>query len=164
MSFNSFDFRKTLSRFATGIAVVLASDTEKRFHGVTVNSLTSVSLDPPLILFCLKSASESCALLQKSEKFSLNILAKNQASLARRFATREQKICKEEELIATSCGIFKLAGCVAHLYCQRQTIIPGGDHEIFLCRVIGLESDEIQDPLIFYQSRFGAAEIFPLGK
>jgi len=159
MSFNSFDFRKTLSRFATGVTVILTHDAKKQFYGVTVNSLTSVSLDPPLILFCLKSASESCELFEKSNRFSINILAKDQTSLARRFATREEKVCTKEELIATPCELFKLRGCVAHLYCQRQTIIPGGDHKIFLCRVTDLESDETQDPLIFYQSQFGAVQI-----
>ncbi|MBL9029714.1 MAG: flavin reductase family protein [Caedimonas sp.] len=162
MSFNSFDFRKTLSRFATGVAVVLTHDSDDQLQGVTINSLTSVSLDPPLILFCLKSASARCALFQKSKRFSLNILAESQYDLAHHFAGREPENWEKIELYSTPEGDPRLQGCAAYLCCDLHTIIPGGDHKIFLCRVTGLESDGTKEPLIFYQSRFCAAQPLPL--
>jgi 3-hydroxy-9,10-secoandrosta-1,3,5(10)-triene-9,17-dione monooxygenase reductase component len=161
MSFSALDFRKTLSRFATGVAVGLTQDSKARFYGVTLNSLTSVSLEPPLILFCLKSTSESCFLFQESKQFSLNILSSNQSALARRFAHKEQKWCKEDEVTVTSYGLPKLHGCIAYLYCRLESVMQAGDHKIFLCRVLGLETDEVdQKPLIFYHSQFGTTEIF----
>ena len=160
VSFNDLDFRQTLGQFATGVAVALVKDAQGQLHGITLNSLTSVSLEPPLVLFCLKTASTHYPFFQEARFFSLNILAAHQQDLAQKFAARGPKSWGNIALAIHPSGLPTLQGCAAHLHCALQCIIPGGDHEIFLCRVEGLSSDPTQKPLIFYQSRFYPVENF----
>ena len=160
MDFNPLDFRKTLSQFATGVSVILTSGTQENFHGITINSLTSVSLSPPLILFCLKSSTQTYELFVKRKNFSINILSETQEELAQRFALSSGKTCSKEEVVFSATLSLRLAGCVAYIHCALQDILPAGDHHIFLCSVTSLERDETKKPLIFYQNQFGGVHLF----
>ena len=154
MSFTSIDFRKTLSQFATGVAIAITKDDENHLYGVTVNSLTSVSLEPPMILFCLKKISLNAMIFQRNKQLTFNVLASDQENLARKFASHAEKNWDLAGLFTHENGLPALKGCSAHLFCEVESVIEGGDHLIFLCKVKGLAYDPSKKPLIFHQSQF----------
>ncbi len=154
MSFESIDFRKTLSQFATGVAVLLTAEGEDKGQGITINSLTSVSLNPPLILFCLKSTLARAQIFQDCSLFTLNILSLEQQFVADYFARKDASL-QSVEIEINPDGRPLIPGSMAHLYCQRQAIYPGGDHNIYVCQVLGLAWDDTKSPLIFHRSRYG---------
>jgi flavin reductase (DIM6/NTAB) family NADH-FMN oxidoreductase RutF len=89
--FDSRDLRRVLGTFVTGVTVVTTTDDEGRFHGVTANSFSSVSLDPPLVLWSQAVKSHSHPVFFKAERFAVNILAENQIELSNRFAKSSQE-------------------------------------------------------------------------
>ncbi|GAA1143824.1 flavin reductase (DIM6/NTAB) family NADH-FMN oxidoreductase RutF [Kitasatospora gansuensis] len=126
--------RAVLGRYATGVAVVT---TRYRGHpaGVTVNSFTSVSLEPPLVLWCLQQSSTSRAAFTGGAHFAVNLLAADQRDLAVRFAgpgDRFAGLNSDEGRY----GIPLLDGAVATLVCRREQVLPVGDHLVLIGRVL----------------------------
>ncbi len=149
----SQDLRFVMSRFATGVACVTAR-TSEGLLGLTVNSLVSVSLKPPLILFCLKKTSSSLPHFKAGNKFVINILSEDQEEIASAFANpalRDWGLVRLEE---TGGGHPKIQGSAAFLECHPETFYDGGDHEIILSRVLSLGARAEASPLIFCQRRF----------
>ncbi len=133
--FNPGALRRTLGTFATGVVVVTASSAAGRYVGLTVNSFSSVSLDPPLVLWSLRLDAPSRPVFEEASHFAVNILAENQAELANRFATPHP-----DKFAGVACaegmgGTVLLDGCVAHLECSRELSHPGGDHLILIGQV-----------------------------
>jgi flavin reductase (DIM6/NTAB) family NADH-FMN oxidoreductase RutF len=133
--FDSRELRRTLGAFTTGVTVVTTVDATGRRHGVTANSFSSVSLDPPLILWSQSLNSRSYPAFRDGERFVVNILAHDQAHVSNQFAkAAEDKFTG----IATSEGIGGMPiieGSAAHLECVKVATWPGGDHVVFLGRV-----------------------------
>lgn len=152
---DTWDFRQAVGAFTTGVTVVTTSDDAGARYGLTANSFASVSLDPPLVLFCVDNRAPSLDGFHRSQHFAINLLASDQEEIARRFARpAEDKFSG----LAWRVGIFGaplLDRCIAHIECTMEHVIPSGDHEILIGRVHRVRVYE-GEPLIFHRSRFGA--------
>jgi flavin reductase (DIM6/NTAB) family NADH-FMN oxidoreductase RutF len=146
-------FRNLLGQFATGVAVITGSMPEGRRIGVTVNSFSSVSLDPPLVLWSIATESPNLAAFGPDAVFAVNILASDQEEVARQFARSGEDKFQGLGVRHGLEGVSLLEGCVAYLECRVQAHYDGGDHVIILGavhRYINLE----RDPLLFHRGSF----------
>ena len=128
-------------------------DAEGHPHGLTINSFTSVSLAPPLVLFCLDRASQARGAFETSASFVINILYQSQRELSHRFASREDERFTGLDYRKGTSGAPVLAECLASLDCERHSIVDGGDHLIFVGRVVSVEVRE-GDPLLYFAGRY----------
>lgn len=158
MSFDQRAFRDTLGCFATGVCIVSATDKEGRPVGLTVNSFTSVSLDPPLVLFCLDNRSESLTAFLEAPGFALSILSADQQALSNRFA-RDPAATRWDGVAAVTGkgGAPLIQGALAALDCSLHAIHPGGDHTILVGRVLGYANQK-GAPLLYYRGAYAALE------
>ncbi len=154
MTFDSIAFRKALGSFATGVAVVTARDSSGDNRGITVNSFSSVSLDPPLILFCLDKVAMSYDAFCESEQFAINVLREEQHELSVRFATATADKWDGVAFDLWSGDLPVLRGCLASLGCRREALYEGGDHVIVLGRVEQLHAAGEGDPLVYFKSDY----------
>lgn len=153
-SFSSSDFRATMSKFTTGILIVATANRQGHPIGVTINAFTSVSLDPPLVLFCLKTSSSSFNAFKENSVYSFNLLSSDQAVIAQNFSKYETKDWKNIDYDMESHGPPILKGCLANLICERDNLYHGGDHGIFLCKVVSLKKNDQLEPLIFFDRQY----------
>ncbi|MEO9132521.1 MAG: flavin reductase family protein [Sphingomonas sp.] len=153
-NFDPREFRNALGRFATGVTVVTTVDDAGKYYGVTANSYNSVSLDPPLILWSLATRAGSFPAFERAEAFAVHVLGSAQEDLAMRFATRSEDKFAGLDTIEGYRGVPLLTHCAAHFECVTEERFQGGDHLIFLGRVVRFEQCD-HDPLIFHQGRFG---------
>lgn len=149
---DSMEFRRALGHFATGVTVVTYQpDGIDEFRGTTVNSFTSVSLDPPLILVSLGKQTRSAAALYPGKQFAVNVLHHGQRDLAMYFAGRTEPETEVEWEVRA--GVPQLAGSGAHFRCVTRDVHDAGDHVL----VVGLV-EEFQalghPPLLFYRGAF----------
>ena len=148
------DFRKAMGSFAAGVTVVTVCH-DGRLVGTTVSAFSSVSMDPPLVMVCLKRDSRTLAALSEVKAFCVNILAADQGDLAYRFA----KSGADDRFALTAveagvCGAPLLAGCVAVVECELHAGHDGGDHEILVGRVLRVTADETKTPLVYVRGGF----------
>ena len=139
MSQNAVDqaqFRQLLGRFATGVAVVTARDADGRPHGMTANSLASVSLEPPLVLLSIDHEAAMHRLLMTAPAFAVNILSSNQETVSRRFAVDREERFEGVGYQESPRGLILLDGALAHLECERTATHEAGDHTILVGRVV----------------------------
>jgi len=158
--FDKRDFRRALGQFATGVTVVTARGRSGNRVGMTVNSFSSVSLDPPLILWSIAKNAASFADFTSATHFAVNVLEAKQHHLSRQFSTpMEDKFAGVEFREATG-GCAVLDGVTAHFVCRKVRQYEGGDHIIFLGEV---ESYEIREgePLVFHSGRYRIATRHP---
>ncbi len=148
-------FRQLLGRFATGVAVLTTRTPDGRDIGMTVNSLSSVSLVPPLVAVNVEREADLHAVLEAASRWVANILAADQEELSRRFAVRGPERFEGIGHRRTATGIAVLDGIVAHLECERWAAYPGGDHTIFVGRVIGGDPGE-GSPLLYFRGGYAA--------
>ncbi len=143
-----------MGQFATGVTV-LTTVHDGRFHGMTANSVTSVSLDPLLILVCLMREARTCLAIQQAERFAVNILGEHQEELSRRFARPGQDHFDGLDVVTGPHGLPLLPDCLAYLACQVTEIVQAGDHDVVFaevdhCRV----SADGGAPLLFFQGGY----------
>lgn len=158
MSFESKAFRQLLGRFATGV-VVITADWEGRAYGMTVNSFTSVSLEPPLVLFCAVPRGETLRAIRQSTHFGVNILAQGQKELALRFAGmtpigEEDRFLGTEYRPASGSSSPWIEGCLGWLDCSLEQTLEAGDHLILLARVLAIEEGSGAPPLLFFRGQW----------
>ena len=148
------DYRRALGSFATGITVVTACDDAGNRAGLTVNSFTSVSLEPPLVSWCLDHRAMSFAVFDEAAHFAVNVLAHAQQPLVQHFASPlDDKFAG----VATTPGLGGaplLDGCVARFECRRVGRFEAGDHVIYLGEVERYARFE-GEPLVLVQGRYG---------
>ena len=132
--------RDVLGRYATGVAVVTCLGPLGRPAGVTVNSFTSVSLDPPMVLWCLARTSGSLAAFTGAEHFTVSVLAAGQRDLAARFSGPGDRFAGPP-LPCGAHGVPLLPGAAATLDCRRVRVVEGGDHVIVLGAVEAFARD-----------------------
>lgn len=150
---SSRDLRHAFGRFATGVTVITI-DSPDGPYGMTVNSFSSVSLEPALVLWSVDKSSARCHYFQEAPHFVVNILSTDQAATALGFARDPFAFdgiawCKSDE------GLPVLDDCVATLECQLEAVHPGGDHFIIVGKVLKACVAE-REPLLFYKGDFGA--------
>ena len=152
----SVSLREVMSSYPTGVTIVAACEESGAPYGLTVNSFTSVSLDPPLVLVCIGHSSSSHERLVASPTFSINVLAATQHEVAGRFA-REPSIGRfddvEWEAGETGCPL--LPGAVAALECSMHEVLRGGDHSIIVGRVRRARLAD-RPALVFHRGRMSS--------
>ena len=152
------DLRRVLGRFATGITVVTARDQDGRPRAITVNAFTSVSLDPPLILYCLGKFAFSFDVFANAAAFAVNILGADQQPLSDRFARRAEDDLADLSLRELATGSPVLTGSLAVLDCQMEARHDAGDHLIVVGRVRALDVSSGSEPLVYFGSRYRRLE------
>lgn len=147
-------FRQVLSAYPTGVTVVATRDGAGDPCGLTVNSFSSVSLDPPLVMVCIDRSASSHDRLVESGTFAVSVLTSNQAGLAARFASQPAEVrFVEVAWHEAPTGDPVLDPCAASLWCEIEAVHPGGDHSILVGRVIdGRLGDE--PALVFYRGAY----------
>ncbi len=152
--------RRALGQFATGVAVVTGRRRDGRRLGVTVNSFTSVSLVPPMVLWCISKTTPSHAEFRAATHVAVHILAAGQHDVARRFAVSADD--KFGELVTTDGrgGVPLLAGVIARYQCRTVHWYDGGDHSIVVGEVEAYETFD-GDPLVFHSGGYRVAADHP---
>jgi len=155
----SAEFRRALSRFATGVTIVTAAQKNGGMKGMTANAFTSVSLNPALVLVCVGIEARTHAVLKSARHFGISVLDETQRGIAEYFAQPHADPALMESLgiriRRETNGVPYIAGCLAHLVCRRVAARRAGDHTIFIGEVEHISSREGR-PLLFYGGRYHA--------
>jgi flavin reductase (DIM6/NTAB) family NADH-FMN oxidoreductase RutF len=149
----SDQFRQVMGNFATGITVVTTRDGSGKPYGLTVNSFTSVSLDPVLILVCLDNKLSGLQAFRDSKHFGISILCDKQEDISRMFAKKDSErpasIYFEGKL-----GMPLLRNSIAVMECETVRVYEGGDHQIFLGEVQHAEVFQLDQPLLYFRGKY----------
>lgn len=145
-----------MGRFATGVTVVTTRTPDGKFEGVTANSFSTVSLDPPLVLWSLGRTSASFNSFHTASHFTINVLGLHQIALSQHFSTpRLDKLSGIEHRIGHG-GCPVLSGTIAHFECKTESVVDGGDHVIFIGRVLDASFHD-GEPLVFAKGAYHRA-------
>ena len=147
-------FRRILGHFCTGIVIIAAVDDGVPV-GMTCQSFSSLSLEPPLILFGASHASTSWPRIRRAGTFAVNILAADQEAICRVFATTGADKFAAVEWSLGASGAPLLAGCVAHVECRLESVTRAGDHDIVIGAPLAMGENPAQLPLLFFRSSYG---------
>jgi flavin reductase (DIM6/NTAB) family NADH-FMN oxidoreductase RutF len=150
-------FRQVLGNFATGITVVTTRGLDGKVYGLTVNSFTSVSLDPLLVLVCFDNRLSSLKHFKDSKKFGVSLLSEKQEHLSRMFALKDSERPDSIYFEGSAAGQPLLREALAFLECETVEVFPGGDHQIFLGKVVGadlLEGATGANPLLYFRGKY----------
>jgi flavin reductase (DIM6/NTAB) family NADH-FMN oxidoreductase RutF len=152
MEINERAFRTTMGLFATGVTVVSAQ-TSGEIHGMTANSVTSVSLDPLLLLVCVDRRARMAAAITEAGRFGVSILRDDQEAISRRFAGQPGPTVQPA---FTPLGpAHRLEECIAAMACVTEQVFDGGDHMIVVGRVMALwQAEETSDPLLYFGGKY----------
>lgn len=145
-------FREVMGGFTTGVAVVTTA-VDGELHGMTVNSLTAVSLDPLLVLVCLTRESRTATAIAKSGRFAINLLGREQRDISNTFARRGEDHFADVDVKWID-GTPTMDGGLGYLVCHVSRIDDGGDHDIVIGAVKAGEARP-GEPLVFYRGRYG---------
>ncbi len=158
--FDRRDFRRALGQFATGVTVVTARASDGRKIGVTVNSFSSVSLNPPLILWSLARQAPSFADFTSCTHFAVNVLEAKQHHLSRQFSTPWPDKFAGVDFAEGKAGVPIMSGAIAQFVCRKVKQYDGGDHVIFLGEVEEYKYSD-GEPLVFHSGRYRIATHHP---
>ena len=154
---DSQTFRQAWGKFATGVSVVTTVQEDGSVHGMTANGISSVSLDPPLVLVCVGHTAASYPLIREAKRFAINIMNEDQRPLAEYYARPSDQKTGELDVSFTHTerGVATVDGSLAHMDCRVVSEHEAGDHTIFIAEV---EEIEIGDgkPLLYYEGRFSS--------
>lgn len=149
--------RNVMGSFATGVTIVTTLDHERNPVGLTVNSFSSLSLEPALILWSLQKTSANLDNFLKGEFFCVNILKKEQLDTAWKFAKKDTEKFEHENYSKGVGGVPVLANCLSDIQCKRVEHYDCGDHVLFIGEVQDFNVNE-GEPLLFYAGQFGNLE------
>ena len=147
--------RRALGQFATGVTVITTLDRERQPVGLTANSFSALSLEPPLVLWSLREASPSLAAFDATGRFVVNVLTEAQVELSRRFASPAADKFAEVAFAANVDGIPLLHGAAAWFECRTVTRQAAGDHILFIAEIERFATSE-QAPLVFHGGGYHA--------
>ena len=145
--------RNALGRFTTGVTIVTCCDAQGQFVGLTSNSFNSLSVDPPLVLWSLRSVSPSVAAFEGAPRFAVNVLAEAQVDLSRRFASKAEDRFAEGAWALGEHGAPVLAGSAAVFECELVSQQVAGDHRLFIGRVLACTESALP-PLVFQAGHY----------
>jgi flavin reductase (DIM6/NTAB) family NADH-FMN oxidoreductase RutF len=151
--FDTRDFRRSLGQFATGVTIITARAPDGHPVGFTANSFSSVSLDPPLVLWNLATSSPNLAVFQGCSHYAVNVLAREQLALSQRFAASSRDKFADVPFDEGAGGAPLLTGCCAWFECGNEFRYPGGDHVIFVGRVERYARAQRQ-PLLYFNGHY----------
>lgn len=153
---DSHAFRSIAGRFASGVTVITTT-VEGELFGTTVSAVSSLSLEPPMMLACLNRSSNTHDAVKTAGRFAINILAEGQESLAFRFAKSGTDKFEGAHYSLTPEGVPVLDDAVASILCRTTEITVGGTHSVFLAEVEGTAVSDVE-PLTYYRGVFGRLE------
>ncbi|MBP8190905.1 MAG: flavin reductase family protein [Aquabacterium sp.] len=152
--FSTDEFRSALGQFATGVTIVTARDAQGHLVGLTANSFSSVSLAPPLVLWCLSAKSSALAGFQSATHYAINVLAADQRLLAERFAKKGIDRFEGTPWRPGLTGSPVIDGAVAVFECSHHQWMEAGDHIVLVGRAEHVRRRVGANPLVFHGSRF----------
>lgn len=149
--------RRAFGAFATGVTVVTVGGDAP--HGMTANSFTAVSLDPPMLLVCVDHAAVMHTFLAGTGSFGVSVLSSGQEGVARYFADRHRPLGAEQFdavdwLPGPATGVPLIAGAAAHFECETWRAYEAGDHTIFVGNLLSVDRGSGDDALLFFSGRF----------
>lgn len=157
MAIDAGEFRAALGRFASGVTVLTARDTDGRDHGMTVSAFCSASLVPPLVLACIDRTAEMHDILGKAKHFGVSILEEGQEALSRRFAELPAGRFDGIGYSRAESGVVLLDDAIAHLECRRTDRYDAGDHSIYVGEV-EWATCRPERPLLYYRGGYAQLE------
>jgi flavin reductase (DIM6/NTAB) family NADH-FMN oxidoreductase RutF len=147
------NFRRCCSKFATGVTVATVMDAAGAPHGLTVNSFTSVSLVPPLVLICIDYSSNVLPMFRQATHYGINILGVEQRDLSTRFAMRGQDRFDGVAWQPGETNVPLIADALAYFECAVRHVVEAGDHAIFVAQVERAVHREGK-PLLYFDSGY----------
>jgi 3-hydroxy-9,10-secoandrosta-1,3,5(10)-triene-9,17-dione monooxygenase reductase component len=147
-------FREVLGHFATGVTVITAIDDGEPV-GIAANSFTSLSLDPPLVLFCIATTSSTWPRIERAGMFAVNILGEDHKEISQLFAKKGADRFSATPWHTGVSGSPVLDEAIAYVDCELEATYPGGDHLIVVGRALDLDMREGGRPLLFYKGSYG---------
>lgn len=148
--------RQAYSRLAAGTSVVTMIAPDGTKIGLTVSAVTSVSIEPPLMLVCINSKSRAISALESGVPFVINLLSRSQETVGMQFASREADKFASIAHYATDTGALYLSETLANIECIPHEIVPAGDHFVVIGHVVDVQIGNDAPPLVFFRSRFMA--------
>lgn len=155
--FDGAEFRRVLGHFPTGVTVVTAMADDGP-AGMAIGSFSSVSLDPPLVMFCPGRDSESWIRMRTSDSFCVSVLGDDQKAVCDVFASRSEDKFSEVDVRTEVTGSPVIEGSLAWIDCELHAVHDGGDHDIVVGRVKALGTGDEGGPLLFYRGGYGRFE------
>jgi flavin reductase (DIM6/NTAB) family NADH-FMN oxidoreductase RutF len=147
-------YRDTIGHFATGVTIVTTTGPDGP-AGMTTNAVTSLSLQPLLLLVCFDRGSRTLDVVRASRRFAVNILRASDRELAAVFASKRVGREKFESVTHSEAhGVPVLDAALAWIACELRELLPGGDHEIGIGEVIGMGVEQESDPLVYFRGRY----------
>jgi flavin reductase (DIM6/NTAB) family NADH-FMN oxidoreductase RutF len=156
VEFDRRRFRDALASFPTGVTVITTRTAEGEPVGITANSFSSVSLDPPLVLFNLARKARSLAAFTTSRHFAISVLASDQGAISNRFAVSSGNKWDDTEYTTARNGCPIISGALASFECERHDQFDGGDHLILVGRVQHFARLATGEPLVFSRGSYRA--------
>jgi flavin reductase (DIM6/NTAB) family NADH-FMN oxidoreductase RutF len=150
MSFDGRELRNALGRFATGVCVVTAVSETQQAMGMTANSFSSVSLEPPLVLWSLQNNSDAYEVFARPRYFAINILSSEQQAYANQYARKSQHELDPAHFRLGKYGAPVMRHALATFECELHATHEGGDHLIIVGRVREMHQRPSGEPLLFY--------------
>jgi flavin reductase (DIM6/NTAB) family NADH-FMN oxidoreductase RutF len=148
-------FRQVIGHFATGVAIVTCYGDDGP-SGLTTNAITSVSLEPQLLLVCFDNASRTLPAVRESRRFAVNMLRAGQEDLAQVFASKRVAREKFEAVTHVEAhGVPVLDGALAWLACDLTALHPAGDHTIGIGEITHMDADPDGEPLVWFRGAYG---------
>jgi 4-hydroxyphenylacetate 3-hydroxylase, reductase component len=155
MTFDPKAFRAALGCFPTGVAVVTACG-EAADIGITVNSFTSVSLDPPLVMWCIDKRSDRFCAFTRAGRYTISVLGTKHQGVSSRLARQGEHRLDDFALTGTLSGPPALVDALAVFECESHAVHEGGDHAILVGLVVRFFRQEGGEPLVFFRGKYGA--------
>lgn len=157
MVVDPFEFRSLIGHFATGVTVITSAEGDT-LHGMTANAVSSLSLDPVMLLICVDKTAHSHTAIETARAFVVNILGEHQETLSRIFAKHEDSppgTLRGQPFKKGQTGSPILTDCLAFLECRVANVLDGGDHTIFLGEVVDAAVvNQETGPLVFYRGGY----------
>jgi flavin reductase (DIM6/NTAB) family NADH-FMN oxidoreductase RutF len=156
LAVDPLEFRGIIGHFATGVTVITTSAGDQ-LHGMTANAVSSLSLDPVMVLICVDKTTFTHRVLDQGGVFVVNILGEQQEAMSRIFAKKgepETGTLRGQAFRLGETGAPILDGCLAYIECRVANVMAGGDHSIFLGEVVSEGVEEEMRPLLFYRGGY----------
>ncbi len=158
MAITAENFKALMAHLAGAVTIITTRDADGQIWGFTASSVCSVSLEPPLVLFCLDYTADCYPAFQESNIFAINFLSSEQSDLSALFAMKGSAKYRETPFTEGAFALPLLPGALAHLECSVYARYPGGDHTIIVGQVEGgaqAEAEATLQPLLYYARAYG---------
>ena len=150
---NSTLFKKSLSKFTTGVTIITINK-DGVILGKTVNSFAALSLKPPLVLFSLDKKSSSIEKYLKSKNIGINLLSNKQKNISSYFSLKNSSWNNTKYIVTKNNSIPMIKDCVANFHSKKYKVIKTGDHFLFICQILEIQIDHTKKPLIYFNSKY----------